>query len=359
MSHGSFGTPGRAQRHGIGALLCALALHAGAGAAAAAPQLRAGDLLVTDPNNHRVLHVDPATGDVRAFSPRAGSGPNLLSAPAGIAIDADTGPLVVDTATNKLIAINPTTGAQSEVRYRIPQGGIDDPLDIGSYPRGIAVSRAKIDEYDLGDAFVASYGAVYRVERDLVNTISTPLVTDATITSPDSLALDRASETGLLLANAGQLLAIDLSPVGLSVYYTPPSGFVTGVDWTLGLEIGLQVTCGGVDSGVYDYAGGGPSFSPRAAGSPWFGCPGAITVDPATFETYAVDAGASPEQIVAVASTGGTRRLVATLPATEPQTIPFDLDVSPVTFAPEPGAQALGLLAIALLAGIRRAITPP
>ena len=103
--------------------------------------LKTGDLLVTDFNNARVLRVEPGTGTVTPFSPRSGSGTNLLVHPTGIAFatalpigSVDKVIYVADFETSQLIAIDPKTGSQSVVRDYYTGG----PLSIGGGPWGIA-----------------------------------------------------------------------------------------------------------------------------------------------------------------------------------------------------------------------------
>jgi hypothetical protein len=88
---------------------------------------------VSDQNGARVLAVDPDTGSVRVLSPPPG-GPNLLVAPAGIAMSEIGMVYVVDESTNQLVGIDPSNGAQFVV-----QAGGGGPLSVGSEPFGLAL----------------------------------------------------------------------------------------------------------------------------------------------------------------------------------------------------------------------------
>ena len=72
-------------------------------------RVQAGDLLAVDRGNDRILHFVPQTAQVYDFSPRAGSGPNRLDQPNGIAVDPD-GTVFVTNASGELISIDPTAG---------------------------------------------------------------------------------------------------------------------------------------------------------------------------------------------------------------------------------------------------------
>jgi hypothetical protein len=143
-----------------------------------ASAIKTGDLLVAahDPYTVRneVLAIDPDTGAVRDFSPRRGSGTDLLNDGSALFVrDVASDPEgeVFVTYGAKLIEIDPATGTQHEVRGFIPQILGDFPLDLGDRPGGIAVSPIPPSGFEKRTVFVSSdgaypsNGAVYEVDR--------------------------------------------------------------------------------------------------------------------------------------------------------------------------------------------------
>lgn len=128
-----------------------------------------GDLLALLNSNsgNRIVAIDPASGAVSDFSPRAGSGANLIDngflAPGGIASDPE-GEVFV-TFDGKLIEIDAATGVQQEVRGVVPWIIGSHPLDLGVVPLGVAVSPVAPSGLDGRTVFVASDSAVYEVVR--------------------------------------------------------------------------------------------------------------------------------------------------------------------------------------------------
>ncbi|MCL4685826.1 hypothetical protein KJ059_13870 [Myxococcota bacterium] len=119
-------------------LLPLLVVVSGLLAGSAAHAILAGDLLVTDRTNGRVLAVRPGTGAVWVISPRAG-GADLLVEPAGIVMTDFGVIVVVDEATSQLVAIDPATGDQSVVQ----ETGGSAPLAVGSAPFGLALRQTE------------------------------------------------------------------------------------------------------------------------------------------------------------------------------------------------------------------------
>ncbi len=119
-------------------LLPLLVVVSGLLAGSAAHAVLAGDLLVTDRTNGRVLGVRPGTGAVWVISPRAG-GADLLVEPAGIVMTDFGVIVVVDEATSQLVAIDPATGDQSVVQ----ETGGSAPLAVGSAPFGLALRQTE------------------------------------------------------------------------------------------------------------------------------------------------------------------------------------------------------------------------
>ena len=138
-----------------------------------AATFKTGDLLalLSSLSGNRIVAVDPDTQVVSDFSPRAGSGANLIDdgvhSPAGIASDPE-GEVFV-TFNGKLIEIDAETGVQQEVRGFNPQILGDFPLDLGTDPEGVAVSPVAPSGHDGRTVFVASDGAIYEVDRSFFN----------------------------------------------------------------------------------------------------------------------------------------------------------------------------------------------
>jgi hypothetical protein len=153
-------------RLGTAVATAAIAVLASPGPAEA---FKTGDLLalLSSGSGNRIVAVDPDTGTVSDFSPRPGSGANLIDdgihLPAGIASDPE-GEVFV-TFNEKLIEVDAATGVQHEVRGFNPQILGDFPLDLGTDPEGIAVSPVAPSGHDGRSIFIASDSAVYEVDR--------------------------------------------------------------------------------------------------------------------------------------------------------------------------------------------------
>jgi len=152
-------------------------------------EVQPGDLLAVDRLDNRILHVVPQTGQTYNFSPRAGSGPNRLNLPNGIAIDSD-GTVFVTNQSGELISIDPVTGAQSVVRAFDILFGDFGPVDIGASPRSIDISDYKASPSDRRDLYVLSADGIRRIDRTgtaLASAIVVP--SDATIAGANSMSL--------------------------------------------------------------------------------------------------------------------------------------------------------------------------
>lgn len=119
-------------------VLLVVMLVSGLLAATAAQAILAGDLLVTDRSNGRVIGVRPGTGQVWVVSPRAG-GADLLVEPAGIVMTDFGVILVVDEATSQLVGINAATGDQ----FVVMETGGAAPLEVGTAPFGLALRQTQ------------------------------------------------------------------------------------------------------------------------------------------------------------------------------------------------------------------------
>jgi hypothetical protein len=119
-------------------VLFAIALVSGLLTASVAHGVLAGDLLVTDRTNGRVIGVRPSTGAVWVLSPRPG-GADLLAEPAGIVMTDFGVILVVDEATSQLVGIDAATGDQ----FVVMETGGAAPLAVGTAPFGLALRQTE------------------------------------------------------------------------------------------------------------------------------------------------------------------------------------------------------------------------
>jgi len=318
---------------------------------ASAVQLRAGDLLVTDAVNARVLHVDPATGVVTPFSPRA-NGANLLFAPAGIAIDPDGAIFVADSFADRIVRIDPTTGAQAVVRDFSAQLGDFGPSDVGTAPQGIDLEDS-VTGFDRRDLFVASADGLYRVSRS----------SDATFTAPLSNAADVLLGTDVTLEEhnlSGDPYSLWVVANGVLVRWYFENGVtqpltasnarnVSGVEYAPGAPLFTRRACYEASSlnGLFVYDGpfGGTQLEYDGFAS-CLGRPLAVASPTLLYGTYG-----DADVVTLVPEIGGyASAIVATLPEGDVPAVAADLAVSPVTFpAPEPPVALLGLAALMVL----------
>jgi len=341
------------------ALLALALLH---GSDAAALQLRQGDLLVTDSANARVLRVDPGTGSVVPFSPRAGSGPNLLFVPAGIAIDPDGPIFVADAFADRIVVIDPTTGAQSVLHDFSAQFGDFGPSDVGDAPAGLDLEDG-VSGLDRRDLFVASADGVYRVSRQTGATSSALLSGAAELQGGSDVALQEdGGEPYSLWVVANGVMARWYFEGGAAQTLTDLGArVVKGVDYAEGTALFAQsVSCGGVSSLDGLFRPEGPFGGTQVGWGGYASCLGrplAVASPTSVFASYAQTE--IVELVPTVAGYSGTP--IATLPAGDVAPVTADLAVSPSTFpAPEPhgGAPFAAAFASLALLAARRAHTP-
>jgi hypothetical protein len=327
-------------------------------------QLEAGDLLVTDYAGDRVLLVDPVTHAALVFSPRAGSGPNLLDGPGGIAIDPDGEILVVSSLSAKLISIDPATGAQTEVRRRnlINFPPTEGPLDIGDLPWGIDVVTAAPSLTDRRDVYIGSEGAIYRVTRSESLTTASPLITNSSLVNQIDLAIgDETGAAPVLFVTSDEGLIRYDDPPGAFTVVVPGAGMRSADYLSAGphLDYVQRDSCPG---GAAYRSYGGSSFSPFDA--TLIPCPWGIGIGKGPVSAfdgviYVTDWGgvATPPRVVRfLIPAYEAPSVAADLP---PGSQPIDVAVSPVTFAPEPEALALAAGALAALVVWTRRRAPP
>jgi len=326
-----------------------------AGARAGAVQLRAGDLLVTDSANARVLLVKPDTGAVTPFSPRASSGPNLLFAPAGIAIDPDGVVFVADSFADRIVTIDPVTGAQAVLTDWSAQFGDFGPADVGTAPEGLDLEDT-VDGFDRRDLFVASEDGVHRVARSFDSSSSALLSGGADLQSGTDVAVQQngTTDASLFVVANGVLVRYFFADGSTQALTATSARNVFGVEYAFGTALFTRNLCYQASSlnGLFLYDGTFDGV--QLEGTGYASClrrPLAVASPTLVYGSYGDD------QLVALTPTidGYDAAIVATLPAGDVASLAADLAVSPVTFpAPEAGRPALGWAAFFSLAGLRR-----
>ncbi|MCZ7619878.1 MAG: hypothetical protein M5U32_16825 [Myxococcota bacterium] len=365
----------------------AAALGSAVGARAATRSLDMGDLLVSDANNARVLVVEPDTGGTWQLTPRAGSGPNLLVAPAGIAMCSSGTVYVVDATINRLIRIDPRTGTQSIVN----QGffGTGGPLNVGAAPWGIFVGTDyTIAPPELPPQFCGSDGDLWVTARgstEVRRTVVTGSPLFSLSTEQVASAASLASARGAAIGSTGgvllwRVLQVALGPSGWATVYLDTGEVVPGsaalpatydgvATWGSSVALTRRVetvippglpVCIYAASGVHASTGGFTDLNtghfvwsapaPVSLGG-LFRCPIAIASAP-NGSVYVTDTsqpfGGSARVIrLGPAGTWNAQTLVAEIPDGATLTWPAGIAVAPVS-APEPdgaAAVALGVLA--------------
>lgn len=324
-------------------------------APAPAVQLRQGELLVTDSANARVLLVDPATGAVTPFSPRTGSGANLLFAPAGIAIDRDGAIFVADSFADRIVQIDPTTGAQSVLHDWSAQFGDFGPAAVGTAPQGLDLEDT-VTGLDRRDLFVASADGLHRVSRSFDSSSSAPLSNAADVLLGTDLAVqeDLGVPYSLWVVANGVLVRWYFADGMAQALTASDARNVAGVEFALATPLFTRAQCYQASSlnglFVYDGAFGGTQLEYNGFAS-CLGRPLAVASPTLLYGTYA------DTQVVALAPAinGYVASIVATLPQGDVAPVAADLAVSPVTFpAPEAEPVALAAVALSTLAALRR-----
>jgi DNA-binding beta-propeller fold protein YncE len=312
-----------------------------------------GDLLVSDLANARVLRVR-ANGSVSVLSPQPGSGPNLLDAPAGIAVTPDQRVFVVDNATNDLIEIDPVTGAQSEIPlFRIVNGAYV-ASSTGTGPWGLA-----LDDFGVLWVSATTSNIVRRIgiATGVVETVLT--ASDlGTGGGPFGVWVSHDElETELIVAN--DTVGMRLFSPG-SVETIPPAvvnGSVWDVDLIedqLNLLVSLQRTPGsgafscGANSGLYGTIFG--TSGPLAIGG-LIRCPYAMVLGDVLYVAEAESTIGGGARVVRLASGTFTASLFASLPDGPSDTIPAGITYVAV---PEASSAAGALVAIACLLSLQR-----
>jgi len=320
------------------------------------PPLHAGELLVAHGN--RILRVDPDTGASAVFSPPL-LGTNRIDqfGTDAIAIDPDGDIFVV--SNDELIRIDPVTGAQSEVHHVacalcVPVPG---PIDVGVRPRGVDVAPDVLAS--LGDRraiFVGAEDGVYTVRRDHGAVSSTLTWTDDD--------LDSASPVVAAAVVTDEATALFLSDIGIGEAATSLFGSVLIELYDPGSVLSIDYGDGALVYGLADSicsaGGAGVWFGSDTAGVPislagYLRCPVGVAVDPLVpGRIWVADSnalGATPRLIrLDYDGVDWHQSIFTDLPDGD---VPHAIAVSPVSFAPEPSAEALGSGALLLLA-VRR-----
>ena len=355
---------GRTGRARSARVLLAIVL-AAAWAAGEAHALRAGDLLVVDATNARVLHVDPVTKAVTTHSPREEQLESWLAEPTGIAIDGQGVAYVTDAETGYVVTIAPD-GTQS--RLQECSGPIDCTPLVFDEPRAIALRPDGPFELDL---FIVAADGLHRIDLSLLlpQSSRTPLHDDAGW----SVALVEGAELEAVWTTNGAETAIRAWNPSNGMVTTAYEEDQTGTAYRISdlavrrdgstavpLALRAQYYCGDPTvSGVSGHAGtrvplsqGGDLRCPRARAV-------APTVEHPRYYVADTDGGGGDPRIVRLQTEppGDTyeQEVIAPLPAGGIGIArPLALAVSPVT-VPEPSAGGVALAAVAALPSLRAA----
>jgi hypothetical protein len=339
--------------------LLLLLLLAPLGAAA----LQYGDVLVVDQLNNRILRVDPNNGSVTEFT--AG---NLLSLPQSIAVDPDTGEIVVLQANDpQLVSIDPAT------RHQFAVG---QSLLLGAQPTGLTMSPRAPSIFSSRVLFVSCAGSLFEVDRPFFGSASTTNL--SAYPSPNESAVGNfvaARDPGgpnpldIFVATSAKILLYTSSP--MTEYWTLPQTTLQGLGYDPLDQYGngdrlffsyQYVSCPSDFNGVFYFdlrngltppqAGFGDVSVIQTGGN--LACPGAIALSDlatgslagAPFPIYVVDVGSIPPRIVEVTEPG-VNHVAATLPEGSNAT-------GLAVYTPEPHADSLELVAGSALLVLRR-----
>ena len=136
----------------------------------------AGDLIVSDEYNERILRVRPSDGSIEVVSPKPGQ-PNLLESPADLVVT-DAGRLfVADASAEKIFEIDLATGQQSPLQsYGLVGFDLGGPI-FGFYDLAFYNLMDGIDADANGVLYVYDGGMsrVMRVEPALLGWTATPI----------------------------------------------------------------------------------------------------------------------------------------------------------------------------------------
>lgn len=233
----------------------------------AAGQLLVSDYTPVDPNDGRLIRVDPATGQQTLVSDNTISTANLMRGPWSVAVEASGRVLVADFLSGNLIGVDPATGQQSVVS----NNAVSTENLMGN-PAGLAIEPS-------GQVLVADHsgsggpvtGSVYRVNP--VNGEQTAVSDNVINTGTDRFD----SPNGVARESSGQVLVSDpFSPPGatnedgavirvnpangqqtlLSDNTISPPGFFNGNVYPIALEANGQILVG-EESGTSPGSGGG------------------------------------------------------------------------------------------------------
>jgi len=293
-------------------LLCALL-----GRPDAATSLQPGDLLVTDATIGSLLRVRP-NGAVSTLS-----APDLVANPYGIGVGADGEILVVDS-DGTVVQVDPTTGDQYAV------AGLSGPPDLGTSPRDVALNPRTPAPFQSPTLYVAALGELRQVLRSPLDAVGSSLAPYPTgYENYEGLHVSPLDPGGqapldLYVATQRHVFHYDGALGATSSLFTPPSGFVTGLD-VIAVPSGAAVLVSFVDAacpsngnGVYRYYTGiSVAFEPLSTGN-LLACPGALAIAPAGFPVYVIDRGQEPQRIIQVNDLGVigiVQEPFATLPA--------------------------------------------
>lgn len=344
------------RRGSRGAPAFALALLAALGLAAPVQaQLASGDLLVADYHNARVWRVRP-NGDVSAFSPRDGSGSNLLVGPTGIAIHPGGRVFVIDHETGELVEIDPDTGAQRALSIFLY-----DPITHDHTPGTLGDGPYGLDIDPLGLVTVTTSGSDELLQGSIEGDLAVFAATQVAALGPvgpfgvaamrlgiyDFVAVANGPDGWVEIADTkGEIAHASFDPNGEIWDAAIALGAIPVVFFVEQVPAGV-FGCDSSKSGIRVVAFGGPGSLGGL-----LRCPFAIAVTPDASEAFVAEADSrlgGVARVVRVALSTGAQSLVAELPPGDMPTLPAGIALVPEP-VPEPAAGAASLAALLALA---------
>ena len=308
-----------------------------------AAALEIGDLLVSDFNNGRVLHVDPVTGLVTVLSPRAGAA-NLLVSPTGLVVRPSERVLyVLDAATNAVVAIDLVTGLQTLLA----------PLGPGHEPWGLASGGT-------GKLYVGAPASsqLLDVSKSGAAWLPSVVANDPRLANAYGIDVLAGGQVAVACGASGLLVYVPASGLQKFAPAPGPGLQVVGVRAIAGttLYTELQDDCAPAAAALRGFEPPAQQMSLATAGL--LRCPLAIDAIDAN-EIFVADtaslAGGDARVVRAAPNGAGpyAQTLVAALPDGSQPTLPADISILSEA-VPEPGPAPTALTLVGVLCWLGR-----
>lgn len=346
----------------------ALLLISASGHPSAAQPIEAGELLVS--YGDELWRIDPDTGARSRFSPPPLALVNRIGADGADQIAVDPEGAIFLVSDGLVVEIDPVSGEQSILRARtrvcnlLSCTYVSSDLDVGTSARGIDVNDdpGYSNLGDRLDLYVGGVEGIYRVVRAAGEVSSQLAYSDSQNYFQLRGPLVATSSFGAVYAASGTLDR-DLHPT-----FGPPTpiiapalgapGAVSALDSQGGAVAIATQGCDPSGAGVYFAA---QDFLPVTQGG-FLRCPVGLAIDPLRLDRiWVTDRGTSvaPANRIFRLDYDGLdwrQTLFAELPGDRDV---HAITVSPVSFAPEPGALGAGVAALgALLCAARTSARP-